>query len=79
MTYVGLRSGSENDGPPREELANKSQPEIAIAPIDERMAFLNGPMVDLSAAVQDEPSAEPNKYARSVSAALARARKPSAG
>ena len=78
LMYVGLRSGSENQAS-RGEPAIEDQRKIAMAPPDQRMAFLNRPMEELSVAVLDENSAEPNKYARSVSAALARSRKPSAG
>lgn len=85
--YVGLRSGSEKQGPSRVEqgpsrgeLAIESLPKIAIAhPPDQQMTFLNRPIEELNSAVLDEHSAEPNKYARSVSAALARSRKTLAG
>jgi hypothetical protein len=56
------------------EVAEASEPKI-----QPELALLNVPLLGVGAAIDGEFSTEHNKYARSVSAALAKSRKLSAG
>ena len=75
-----LERTKETADPTAERQRAAVQDDEASKPkIQPELALLNVPLLGLTAAIEGEFSTEHNKYARSVSAALAKSRKLSAG